>query len=568
MLNVVLHPHQQYIIEKVKNKPKIRLMLAHATGTGKTVSMLALSHKILTRNNRSKKILVITPASLKTNFIDTVKMFSKYKIKDISSYDDVGAKMIKEEKVDEETGEKKTEVKYKIDDISSIKNDDNDIHIISYDMFRNIGEYLIDSGVYDAIIVDEAHNLRNPKSRLTQAVLNASQKVPHVILASGSIINNRPEEFGVYLKILNPEKYPYDIDYKKFKEEFIQPLRKSLYSKKQRAVLAYDLIKGKVKLEQIPPVYNLKNINTLLNLIREHFDYIDIESFKKKLPAVKEENILVNFSPEQEEYFRKYINTDFKELYRLRKEGAPPEVIKQKFFITFSHLRQMANSPRIINPDIKLEEEWKHSPKLKKMIEDIKQILSENENNTVVVYGNFVKHGILPLYMGLLQNGIEAVLFTGEQGKRERDEGVKKFKNKEVRVILLSPAGCEGLSLNTANYMLIMDPHPNPEKQKQAEARIIRLNSIPREVNILRYFAVPSKPENKKLHLMYGPDIAMFGLAKYKEVQQKPVKDLLSVSKNPKVAVLIQIDPKYRDYYELFAMFYDYIYNDYSSTHL
>jgi hypothetical protein len=115
--------------------------------------------------------------------------------------------------------------------------------------------------------------------------------------------------------------------------------------------------------------------------------------------------------------------------------------------------------------------------------------------------------------------------------------------------MLISPAGIEGISLNTGTHMLIMDPHPNPEKQKQTEARIIRINSIPKEVKIIRYFTIPSKEENRKKTLIYGVDWSLMGLAKYKELYQQPIRKLLmEVSSNPKVAISL---PYYETYFTL-----------------
>jgi thymidine kinase len=523
-INVTLQPHQEYLLEKMKNQYEksgnLRYVIAHTMGTGKTVSMLALS-KYLLEKEPDKKIIFISPKSLMGNFTNTVKSMSEgIKVRELNN-------------------EK---------DLESIK-DDNHIHVISNDFFRRFGDKLIDSNLYNTIIIDESHYYRNPKSKLTQKLFEISPKIKNLVLSTGSIINNRPEELGVYLHILLGDKFPYGSNYQQFAEEFIEPIKKRMFKKQDRSQFAKSLAEGKFKIENIPPLYNIKKIQELGEIIKNHFDYIDIDAFKHKMPKKIEENIEVCMSPEQEDYFVNYVNGSFKELHKLRQEGVPNEVLRKIFKINFTRLRQISNSVSLINPDIKPQDEWKYSPKIKKMVEDIENILSENENNRVVVYGSFINAGLIPLLKGLEQKNINAFLFSGDASKEERDQSVKDFNSGKIRVMLISPAGIEGISLNTGTHMLIMDPHPNPEKQKQTEARIIRMNSIPKEVKIIRYFAVPSKEENRKKTLIYGVDWSLMGLAKYKELYQQPIRKLLmEVSSNPKVAISI---PYYETYFTL-----------------
>ena len=522
---VTLAPHQEYFLEKVKKhykeKGKLRFVVAWTMGTGKTYAMTSVADYLLSQEP-NKKILFISPKSLMGNFTDTVKKITNRKIKEFTKIENP-------------------------ENLHKEINDDNEIHVISNETFRKYGDKLIESGLYNTIIIDEAHYYRNPKSELTKRLFEVSPKVNNILLATGSLINNRPEELGVYLHVLLGDEFPYGSDYKLFKNEFIEPVKKKIFSKKDRSIFAKSVLSGRIDFKKLPPPYNLKRVMDLGNLIKEHFDYIDIDRFKHKLPEKIEENIEVYLSPEQEEYFANFINNSFKEIYKLRKSGVPSEILKRIYHVNFTKLRQVVNDIGVVNPNIPLEERWKHTPKLHKMVMDVRNILAENPNNRIAIYGSFVGNGLIPLLEGLKQNGIEAHIFSGDTPKEERDKMVKDFNEGKIRVLLISPAGIEGLSLYTGTHMLIMDPHPNPEKQKQTEARIIRLNSIPKQVKIIRYFAVPSKEENRKKALIYGVDWSLMGLAKMKEYLQLPIRHILTeLASNPKVSQTILNDYYYK----------------------
>jgi superfamily II DNA/RNA helicase len=79
--------------------------------------------------------------------------------------------------------------------------------------------------------------------------------------------------------------------------------------------------------------------------------------------------------------------------------------------------------------------------------------------------------------------------------KKERDELVKQYNKGEIKALILSSAGGEGLDLKGTRLMQILDPHWNNEKLHQVEGRGIRykshdhLSPEKRKILVQRYLA-------------------------------------------------------------------------------
>ena len=88
-----------------------------------------------------------------------------------------------------------------------------DIIIVNYDVLsdsKKIGwaSHLKDKLDIKAVIIDEAHYCKNPKSKRTIAVQALTKGVPHVLALSGTPITSKPVEFFPILNMIHPGLFP------------------------------------------------------------------------------------------------------------------------------------------------------------------------------------------------------------------------------------------------------------------------------------------------------------------------------------------------------------------------
>merc|ERR1712070_354473 len=84
--------------------------------------------------------------------------------------------------------------------------------------------------------------------------------------------------------------------------------------------------------------------------------------------------------------------------------------------------------------------------------------------------------------------GVKCVCLLGSMSMTARVNAIRQFKeDPSLRVMLISlKAGGEGLNLQVANHIFIMDPWWNPASELQAIQRAHRIGQT-REVKALRF---------------------------------------------------------------------------------
>ena len=150
---VKLQPHQKDLVDRSGSGKG--MAMNWGLGSGKTLGSIAVAEK------RGGNVLVVTPASLRTNFNKQLREF-------VTS-----------------------------DRVSAYT-------IISYDAFRRDPESWIDRTRPNTLIADEFHRLRNPSPR--EPFEKIRKKVPYMLGLTGSLINNRPEEIVPLVNLTSGKK--------------------------------------------------------------------------------------------------------------------------------------------------------------------------------------------------------------------------------------------------------------------------------------------------------------------------------------------------------------------------
>jgi superfamily II DNA/RNA helicase len=136
-----------------------------------------------------------------------------------------------------------------------------------------------------------------------------------------------------------------------------------------------------------------------------------------------------------------------------------------------------------------------------------------NFNQKHVVFTFFKRKGGANLIKYLLERcGINVLLFSGDQTDVERVDALRKFNDPDNRygekykVLVVTEAGAEGISVLEARHMHILESSPRVYKTIQAIGRVARFKShsrLPpeeREIKVWRYWSIidPGKPTEVK----------------------------------------------------------------------
>jgi hypothetical protein len=430
------------------------IIAAHGTGTGKTFSAINAFEE-LKGEGKARRALVLVPAGLRANFLHKgVEKFTTSK----------GVILQKPQAV-------KPEVEYVV---------------VSYDAFRDNPDAWVDAVKPDTIIADEVHRAANPGSKTYQALMTARQRVPRFMGLTASVVQNKPSELVPLLALA--EKGQQQI-----------PTQRSFRKKhvKKEKSLMRGVFGG--------TTYNQKLVQQamLRAKVGATVHYIeDLDASKK--PTKEVQTVNVDMSQEQ------------LRLYRMSMEGVDPvirkkiaegEPVSQKqamnVFTRLMRARQVSNSMHLATANMTPTEAAEKTPKIRRILDDASAHIKKTPDAQVVMYTNMVHGGVDVLKAGLDARGIKYGVFAGRGVKgvteETRQAAVENYLAGKNKVIIITGAGAEGLSLGNTTMVQLVDGHYNPERMAQAEARGVRAGGLShrkpedRRVRVRRYVSTLPK---------------------------------------------------------------------------
>ncbi|MFW6101080.1 MAG: DEAD/DEAH box helicase, partial [Bacteroidota bacterium] len=331
-----------------------------------------------------------------------------------------------------------------------------DIILTSYGIVRNDYE-LLQQTYFDYIILDESQYIKNPSSKIYNAVNKLESK--HKFVLTGTPIENSLSDLWAQLNFLNKGLLG---SYSFFRNEFIHPIEKNK-----------DQVQ-EAKLQAIIDPFILRRTKNQV---------------AKELPQKMEQVIYCEMTEEQKSYYEKekskIRNTILENLDEVEAQ------VNMKILEGLSTLRQAANHPAMIDGEYQGE-----SGKFEEITEYLQNLISEDHK--VLVFSSYKKHlRILENYFQ--SQGWSYTMLTGETYNREKV--INEFQNNEEKKLFLIQikAGGFGLNLTAADYVLIIDPWWNPAVEEQA---INRAHRIGQDKNVMVYrFISTNTVEEKILHL-------------------------------------------------------------------
>jgi SWI/SNF-related matrix-associated actin-dependent regulator 1 of chromatin subfamily A len=330
--------HQKSAVKFLLSRKKC--ILADDMGLAKTCSSI-----IATMEGGFKKILIICPASLKTNWKRELEYFisenditilggnnfipnNRYTI---VNYDILGNfyKLPLEAKVDKKTGEITTKK------IKSIKTGEFE-NIVQYRKSRKkevIEDAIKNSPLllenYDLIIIDEAHKLSNDDSdryMIIDDLIKRSNKTEYIYLLSGTPLTNNPRNLLNLLRLINadvakPQEYEY------YLERYCEGKKI-----KTKTGQEFWLAKGASNLEEL----------------RDRIKHLYLRRLKTEIPGLVNKEIIEKYYDLPEDKIKEYNNV-WDEYVESQKDAGKHVDAKYRELVEGIKLRQYVSTEMIPN---------------------------------------------------------------------------------------------------------------------------------------------------------------------------------------------------------------------------
>lgn len=361
------------------------------------------------------------------------------------------------------------------------------------------------------IVLDEAHNIRNPKTGSAQAICKLHAR--HRWAVTGTPVHNRPEDFFSMVKFLRMR--PFD-DAK-----------------------VWEFWIGMKQVRKTDAQQRLHILGKALLLRRTKTEVAELGGNVQKIPPKTVEIIEIQSTPEEQrvyDYLKQFAKSMFQQFLdeaKVREEevggGAkvskrnnqrddvPQDIRFSHLFALLTRLRQCAVLPHLIHTmleDEELDEDVSfddtddnhiisklnpvfdrayESSKLKRMLEDLEglrdiaQVEGRPMDKVIVVSSWTTTLDIL--HEHLRKRRFSCVYITGRENALDRTDNMKKFNKypERYQVCLLSlMAGGVGINLVGGNHVYFLEPHWNPQMELQAQDRVHRFGQT-KNVTVKRY---------------------------------------------------------------------------------
>jgi superfamily II DNA or RNA helicase len=511
--------HQLDTMNYFLKSPYKGLLLYHKLGSGKTCTAIMIGDKML-RKQKVKKVFILTPGSLRQGWINE---YCK-----ICGYDNLLL-------------EKYIFVTY------------------NYSIGKNLPDFN-DS----LVIIDEVHNLINGVKNFSfhpTAIYDSLLKSNCKILAlSGTVLYNYVYEFALIGNLLKPAKSPEEIqefpeirissstlnihDFMKFfntdKQGKLIPVNKTLLKRKLDGIISYYPGAG---IEYVPEIFEQEIIKVRMTPKQEHNywvakmveDSLKTPPNRKKTGSQKEfellkrlyimakKNILTRLASN---FFYGQVNK-LTDLVDIPKEVKETKETKEKEEEIAKELEQkdadIAIGGTIIKKDIPVEYGgWVSKDKFSdgllynlystKFAALLINIIFHYRQKHVLFTFFKERAGVYLIKSILGMCGITSAIFSGDLNDDERRRILKKFNSPKnrygdvIRILLVTEAGAEGISVLEARHMHILESSPRMSKTIQAIGRVARFKShieLPpeeRSIKIWKYWSTAS-PEPIKIKI-------------------------------------------------------------------
>lgn len=304
---------------------------------------------------------------------------------------------------------------------------------------------------WDLVVVDEAHRLVSPKAKQTRAMWAIGDKADRRWALTGTPIANHPGDFWALLRFILPDEWP----------------AKTAYVDRYCATSFSPF--GGMEIVGL----NQQTREEFWGLIAPHFLRRKLEEIMGREIKKKRITRYAQLTPKHRKVYK-----DFKKemLAELEDDGL---LMVTDAFAKNGRLVQLASAM--------LEEDGEGgyrmcmpSPKVDALVD----LLTDLGDEPLVVYS--ASKQLIGLATDKLDKlDIRWTKITGDEDSTERSRAEDDFQNGRVRVIFLTKAGAEGITLTAARYIAYMQRDWSMIANEQSEDRIRRWTQEHDEVYVI-----------------------------------------------------------------------------------
>lgn len=311
---------------------------------------------------------------------------------------------------------------------------------VSYETFKSTVKR---AGIYaellsrnpEAIIVDEAHRIKNHKSQAFKT-LKCCNKIPIRVALTGTPAPNKAYEIFGILHFLFPYNFP---SYWNFIDNFFTKVTK--FAKNQRT---YIDIGG----------FQAGKREKLQKFLNEHCTQRKRKDVMQWLPEKDYQQVRLDPTPKLEKYL-----DELMKYFEIKEVG----IITQGILDRLVRVRQLCLDPALLG----LPEG--DSPKT----DWIKHYAEDYPDTPTIIFSKS-KMYLKKLRNTVFDNDLDTEIITGETLIEVRNTIKEAFqKGKIKRLLLQIDAGKEGLTLDTAETIIFTDKYPPAGDILQAEDRFV-----------------------------------------------------------------------------------------------
>ena len=321
------------------------------------------------------------------------------------------------------------------------------IVLTTYDVIRtDIALLRQQTDLFDCMILDEAHKLRNKKTLTYETCSAMSQKVGNKWLLTGTTIHNRFEDFSNLCAFLGLDDF-----YKAMGDATTASEWRNRY------------------------YYRLKKSQALGGPDGAH------------LPEKSLHEHFLNLDPQHLEVYEQLYEETAK--FYSDYSAQPTQVNFGALLVKILRLRQCCNHIDAILGEeqyriSKNRHDGVSSAKYNKILEIIQEAPTEDK---LIIFSQW-SHSLHILSQFLLTRGITNMTYNGEMSIGERNSMLDQFRLGQTRVLLITlTSGGVGLDMSYANHIIIMDSWWNQALEEQAIDRVYRIGQT-KKVDVHRLY--------------------------------------------------------------------------------
>lgn len=390
-----------------------RALLADEMGLGKTIQAIAAC-ALLHHLGKARRVLVVTPASLKTEWEEQIQRFTKLPLRLIFGGRSLRAKLYSDPNPPFFT-------------------------IANYEQVVADSLDLNERLCPDIIVLDEAQRIKNWSTKTAQAVKRLQSRYAFVL--TGTPIENRIDELRSLVDFLDPSilgpLFRFNRDYYSFDDKGRPEGYKNLHLLRER-------------------------VRPLLLRRRK----ADVET---ELPDRTDRNLFVPLTPTMRDEYSGH-ERQVAELVNIAKRRPLTPKQQDMLMIHMNIMRMICDTPSILkgNP-------CQDCPKLEELARVLEESLSDPDVK-VIVFSEW--EGMLSKVRSWAENeDLGFAWHTGKVPQKQRRAEIMAFRNDpNCRLFLSTDSGGVGLNLQNASVVINCDLPWNPAKLEQRIARAWRKN--------------------------------------------------------------------------------------------